>query len=126
MRCLCSTVEDRLPSHGALLLRSIVALAVFVRCAHVANGGSVQTLAPCVLAAALGLLLLIGLWTPVAGVMLAIVELFIAFSPHGDPWAGALLASLSVCIALLGPGAWSVDARRFGLKRIEIRRSDES
>lgn len=125
MRGLGSTIEDRLPSHGALLLRVIVALGVIVRCAHVAHGGSLQTLAPCILAAAVGLLLLIGLWTPVAGVMLAIIELFIAFSPHGDPWASALLASLSVSIALLGPGAWSIDARRFGLKRIEIRRSDE-
>ena len=124
MRGLGSTLEHRLPSHGALLLRVIVALAVIVRCAHVAYGGPVQTLAPCILAAAVGLLLLIGLWTPVAGVMLAVIELFIAFSPHGDPWAGALLASLGVSIALLGPGAWSVDARRFGLKRIEIRRSD--
>jgi putative oxidoreductase len=125
MRSLFSTLEDRLPSHGAFLVRAILAVALIVRCAQVYNGSSVQTIAPHVIAAAVGLLLLFGLWTPVAGAIVAIIELFIAFSENGDPSASLLLAGLSISIALLGPGAWSVDARRFGLKRIEIRRSDE-
>jgi hypothetical protein len=33
-----------------------------------------------------------------------------------------LLAGLGAALALLGPGAWSVDARLYGWKRIEIRR----
>ena len=31
-------------------------------------------------------------------------------------------AALGVCLALLGPGAWSIDARLFGRKRVEIMR----
>jgi uncharacterized membrane protein YphA (DoxX/SURF4 family) len=31
-----------------------------------------------------------------------------------------LLATLGTAVALLGPGAWSVDARLFGWKRINI------
>ena len=125
MRSLFSTLEDRLPSHGAFLVRAIAAVALIVRCVQVHNGSSVQTIAPHVIAAAVGLLLLFGLWTPVAGAIVAIIELFIAFSATADPSASLLLAGLGISIALLGPGAWSVDARRFGLKRIEIRRSDE-
>jgi putative oxidoreductase len=57
--------------------------------------------------------------------MVAIIESVIAFSHVDDQWVSVLLASLAVSIALLGPGTWSVDARRFGWKRIEIRRPDE-
>ena len=63
-----------------------------------------------------------GLWTPVAGAVVAIIELWVVFSNGHDPWTGVLLAGLGAALALLGPGAWSVDARRFGWKRIEIRR----
>lgn len=124
MHRVSSTFGDHLPSHGLLLLRVIVATALIARSAPLVNGGSVQTLTPHFIAAAAGLFLLLGLWTPVAGVILAITELLIAFSQGHDPWASVLLASLGVAVALLGPGTWSLDARRSGWKRIEIRRPD--
>ena len=77
-----------------------------------------------VLAAAAGMFLLAGLWTPIAGALAAGVELFCAFSQRlsqpGDPLTYILLATLGTAVALLGPGAWSVDARLFGWKRISI------
>jgi len=69
----------------------------------------------------LGILLLLGLWTPIAGTLLAILELLHLFTLTGDPWIHILLLTLSVSLALLGPGGWSVDARLFGWKRIDIR-----
>jgi uncharacterized membrane protein YphA (DoxX/SURF4 family) len=57
-----------------------------------------------------------GLWTPVAGTVVAIIELWGAFSHSGDPWTFIQLAVLGACLAMLGPGAWSVDARLFGRK----------
>jgi putative oxidoreductase len=119
-----STFGDHLPSHGLLLLRLIVATALIARCVQLVNGASLQTFTPHVIAAGAALLLLLGLWTPVAGVILAISEILIAFSQGHDPWASVLLGSLGVAVALLGPGTWSLDARRSGWKRIEIRSPD--
>jgi hypothetical protein len=119
-----STFADRLPSHGLLLLRVIVAITLIARCVQLANGSSLKTITPHVIAAGLSLFVLFGLWTSVAGAVVAIIELFIAFSHNQDPWLSVLLASVGVALALLGPGDFSLDARRFGWKRIEIRRPD--
>jgi hypothetical protein len=124
MHHVSSTFADRLPNHGVLLLRVMVATALIARCIHLESGASLQTITHCVIAAGAGFFLLLGLWTPIAGVILAIVELSIAFSHGHDPWLSVLLATLGVALALLGSGAWSVDARRSGWKRIEIRRPE--
>jgi uncharacterized membrane protein YphA (DoxX/SURF4 family) len=65
------------------------------------------------------MLLLIGLWTPVAGVLVAIVELCFFLSRVGHPMVPLMLAVLGASLAMIGPGAWSIDARLFGRKRIE-------
>jgi len=114
-----------MPSLGLLLLRLVVAAALILRFVQPHNHAPVQTTAPHVIAAVIGLLLLFGSWTAVAGVMVAVIESVLALSHNGDPWVSVLLASLGVALALLGPGTWSLDARRFGWKRIEIRRPDE-
>jgi uncharacterized membrane protein YphA (DoxX/SURF4 family) len=72
-----------------------------------------------------GVLLLAGLWTPISGLLVAVFELWTSFLEPGDPWAKILLGTLGVALILLGPGAWSVDARLFGWKRIDIRGSKE-
>jgi putative oxidoreductase len=67
-----------------------------------------------------GLLLLVGLWTPFAGAIVTFIELWQALSHPVDPWTHVLLGTLGAALALTGPGAWSVDARLFGWKRIDI------
>jgi len=73
-----------------------------------------------VLAIVAGILLIAGLWTPIVGVLVVAIELWHAFSQPGDPMTHILLATLGASLALLGPGAWSADARLFGWKRIDI------
>jgi len=71
-----------------------------------------------------GLLLLVGLWTPAAGGLAAIVKVWIAFSRYfshsGDLWIPIIQVVLSTVLAMVGPGAWSIDARLFGRKRIDM------
>ena len=74
-----------------------------------------------VLAVAVGVLLLLGLWTPIAGTVVALIGFWKIITQAGDLWANILLATLGAGLALLGPGAWSVDARLFGWKLIDVR-----
>jgi putative oxidoreductase len=52
---------------------------------------------------------------------MALTELSVAFSHSADPSTHVLVGALGVALAMLGPGAWSLDARLFGRKRIQIR-----
>jgi putative oxidoreductase len=72
-----------------------------------------------IIAACAGILLMAGLWTPLAGVLVAVVESWILFSHPGDGWVPLLLAALGATLAMIGPGARSVDALLFGRKRID-------
>jgi hypothetical protein len=65
-----------------------------------------------------GLLLIAGLWTPIAGVVVAIVEARIAFTSHANASIPLLLAVLGATLAMIGPGTWSIDACVFGRKHI--------
>jgi len=64
----------------------------------------------------LGLFILAGLWTPSVGALVAAVELWIALVAGSDIWISLMLAVLGSTLALIGPGAWSIDARLFRRK----------
>jgi putative oxidoreductase len=69
-------------------------------------------------------LLLVGLLTPFAGGLIAVSELCLAYSHVSDLPIHISLGLLGIALAMLGPGAWSVDARLFGRKRIRITSRD--
>jgi len=102
----------RLAAGGALLLHGVAAL----------TAGLTSPLAALhLICTATGMLLMVGLWTPIVGAVAAgAAGLHAWFAPVDAPMYG-LLATLSGALALLGPGAWSVDARLFGWRRVEIR-----
>ncbi len=122
MRRLFSTFAHGWPGVGLLLMRLVSGIALLVQGVMALRGRpSMQAGILDGFAILAGLLLMAGLWTPIEGGLVAVIELWYAFSQPGDPWICILLATLGAALALIGPGAWSVDARLFGWKRIEIR-----
>ena len=67
-----------------------------------------------------GALLFVGLWTPVSGCLVAAFALWALITKSGDPWSNILLAAIGVALSMIGPGVWSLDARLFGWKRINV------
>lgn len=121
MRRLFSTFAGGLPGAGLLVLR--LAAAVVLTASSLGAFGVGPMLVPVagrVLQLALAVLLLAGLWTPVAGPIVALLEFVRLVARDGDPWADLLLAALGLALALVGPGAWSIDARLFGWRRIRL------
>jgi uncharacterized membrane protein YphA (DoxX/SURF4 family) len=85
------------------------------------HNGPLTTFATAIVAILAGLCLLAGLWTPIAGSLVAVLGIWFACTHVEDPLASLLLATIGAALALVGPGAWSIDARLFGWKRIDIR-----
>jgi len=118
---LFSTFPEGWPGTGLVFLRTVAAILPVQQ--GVAGLLAAPLEAPVIVqlvTAGAATLLLVGLWTPVAGVLMTIAELCLAFSHSTDPWTHILLATLGAALAMLGPMAWSVDARLFGRKRIQI------
>jgi uncharacterized membrane protein YphA (DoxX/SURF4 family) len=67
-----------------------------------------------------GALLIAGLWTPVAGSLVVIFATWSAFVQHEGLCSTVLSSAIGVGLALVGPGAWSLDAWLFGWKRIDL------
>jgi len=119
---LFSTFPDSWPGTGLLLLRAAAAVPLLHGAVlRVLGGPQAGPVAPHLIAGGAGLLLLAGMYTPITGTLVAIAELWMSFShPARDAGASLLLAALGVALAMLGPGAWSVDALLFGRKRIDF------
>lgn len=106
---------------GLLLLRLGSGLTVLVRASSGLTGAApVHTMVPDVLQAGSGLLVIAGLWTPVAGTLVALLEIWQVLTRTGDASVSALVGTVAGAVAMVGPGVWSVDARLFGWKRVDI------
>jgi uncharacterized membrane protein YphA (DoxX/SURF4 family) len=117
---LFSTFPEGWPGTGLVFLRAVAVIPSVQQGIAGLVTAPLPALAAHVVAAGAAALLLVGFWTPVAGVLMAVAELSLAFSHSHDPWIHILLGALGAALAMLGPGAWSVDARLFGRKRILI------
>src|SRR6204780_3321135 len=114
LRRLFSTFARGWPGIGLLLMRLVVGTALIDRGAtRLWSPHPLQLIILCVLAARAGALLVAGIWTPVAGTLVATIEVSKIFFHPGDPLICILLGTLGAALAMLGPGAWSVDARLF-------------
>ena len=128
---LFSTFPGGWPGAGLLLLRTLAGVAALVQgsgylsnSGHLAAGG----LAVGLLFTATGACLLIGLFTPAVSILAGLGALGIAlewFPPAAwtlfdSNLAIAEMIAVSVAIAFLGPGAYSLDCRMFGRREIVI------
>jgi putative oxidoreductase len=116
---LFTTFPNGWPGTGLLLLRLTAGLSMVIR-----GMSEAQVLAPLVAQILActgvvgGILILIGLWTPVAASAATLLELWIVFSRTGLSETAILPAALTASLAMLGPGAWSIDAGLYGRRRV--------
>ena len=119
MQRLFTTFANGWPGSGLLIQRLITGIALLYCGIVLLNGSHGGTLmALQIVGAILGLFILAGLWTPVAGALVAAVELWIALAACAHVGISVMLAALGGTLAMIGPGAWSIDARLFGRKQL--------
>lgn len=120
LRRLFSTFAHGWPGAGLLLLRLVTAAAlVYQAIDTLPTGHSLQSAVVAILTAIVAILLLVGVWTPISGALTAPIELRNILARADNPWMCVLLGALGISIVMIGPGAWSADARRYGWKRID-------
>lgn len=107
---------------GLLIQRMMAGVLLFLDSAGTLFAKAPQStgIATAILGVAGGVLLSLGLWTPIAGTVVVAIEVWKLFSHPTRPVDALTLAILGATLAMIGPGAWSVDAQLFGRKHISF------
>jgi putative oxidoreductase len=126
---LFSTFPSHLPGVGLLLMRLSLGITLIYLGTAILLGEppAAISVAQQIIGAAAGVFVIAGLWTPLAAILAALDQIWIALSfsssqPAGE-WIHILLGVLCASVAMLGPGAWSIDARLFGRRRFPTHRT---
>ena len=120
MQRLFSTFAEGWPGIGLLVQRAVTStILLYFAGTHLLESPGMAPSLPHLIAAVAGVLLLFGLWTPLAGLAISIVEVWTFLTSVGNPLIAIMLASFGITVAMIGPGAWSIDAQLYGRKRIE-------
>ena len=118
MQRLFSTFANGWPGLGLLIQRVFTGIALLhsgIAQLETPRAGLVM---PEIAGAILGLFILAGFGTPLAGTLVAGVELWTVAAGGTNIWMSFTLAVFGGTLSMIGPGAWSVDARLFGRKLI--------
>ena len=110
------------PGAALLLLRLVAGtLLIYDGVVALRTGPDLQTTILQSLAIGAGTLLILGLWTPIAGTLVIVVQICFGFLGTTQVRSNILLGALGAALAVLGPGIRSIDALRYGRKRFDIR-----
>ena len=117
MQRLFSTFAEGWPGAGLLLQRVLTSTVLL--CfggTHFVETTGLGPRLPYLIGDVAGVFLLLGLWTPVTGITIAIVEAWIFLAWPGFSLTPIMLAGLGGTVAMIGPGMWSIDAKLYGRK----------
>jgi putative oxidoreductase len=114
---LFSTFPNSWPGAGLFILR-LAAVFSLLGVDMTSGLGDVTTVLLRCVAIAAAVLLLLGFGTPFAAVGEAVIQVGIMALDGRYNSSAVISTALGVALAMLGPGAWSLDARVFGRKRI--------
>jgi hypothetical protein len=121
VRRLFSTFAHGRPGLALLLLRLTAGVVLIARAISLLGHERPADTVLAMIAVVTGLLLIAGLWTIVAGPVAALAGVWHGLPQPSEPLANVLWAAMAVALALIGPGAYSCDARLFGWQRIDVR-----
>jgi putative oxidoreductase len=116
---LFTTFANGWPGLGLLIQRLVIgALLVHGAVRVFSESSKAATIAPDAAGAVLAIFIVLGLWTPVVGALLSPIEVWAMHDLPSNSSYAILLAVLGATLAMIGPGAFSVDAQLFGRKQI--------
>ena len=122
MQRLFSTFPNGWPGRALLLLRTVAAAPLLYRSIDFLGGFVLAPiLAVDLLALFCGILIALGLCTPLAAFLQFCLEAWLALRSGTLLGDHLILATIGVSLCMLGPGAWSIDAHLFGRRRIDLR-----
>ena len=126
MQKLFSAFPSGWPGVGLILLRAFVSVTIISRTVPYVAQGKVSQLGWIVIGLSLAnaVCLLTGFMTPLIATTVAIVATILTISGAVPPLFEVI--TLAVTVALLGPGAFSLDARMFGRREILVPNTSRS
>jgi putative oxidoreductase len=115
---LFSTFPNSWPGLGLVILRLATGFSLAAAAHATGDLANTAHLLERCLIDSIVVLLWIGFWTPIAALTAAVIQIAIMVLGQRLDSSSAVAAALGLALAMLGPGAWSLDARLFGRKRI--------
>jgi len=121
MQRFFSAFPSEWPGAGLMVLRLALTVALVADAIAGLPGPAWSHGIPAVAEILTAALMVIGLWTPLTAVIACLLQLALLMTADRPIEPLLLRAAMCLSLAMIGPGAWSIDARLFGRKRVEIK-----
>jgi putative oxidoreductase len=123
VRRLFSNFAPGWPGVGLLLIRIVAGTSVILEGFQKLQAGrTIQSAILGLFTIGDGSMLIAGIWTPITGTLVVAITSWETVVRPDGLYPDILLAAMGLALALVGPGAFSIDAWIFGWKRIDLER----